>query len=326
MTATPTESANWTLRDHFPEPKDIAAEVIEGLSDSPRTLPCKLLYDEKGSELFEKICDLPEYYPTRTEMAIMRRYAGEMADRLGPRVRLVELGSGASTKTPLLLETLEDPVAYVPVEISRSALTEACDRIAERFPELPLQPVVADYTRRFELPEPPAEPRRTAAYFPGSTIGNFHRDEARDFLAGVAELVGPGGALLIGVDLRKPADVLLPAYDDAAGVTAAFNRNILRHINEQTGSDFDPDAFHHEARWNDDHGRVEMHLVADRDHDAAVDGTTFRFDKGESIWTESSYKHTLAGFAELAGGLFDVAEVWRDAAGRFSVQCLEARA
>lgn len=323
MTATDTSA--WNLHDLTPEPEDIAAEVVAGLSSRPRVLPCKLLYDRRGSELFERICEQPEYYPTRTEMAIMRRYAGDMAERLGAGLRLVELGSGASTKTPLLLEELEDPVCYVPVEISRSALTEACERIAERFPELPLQPVVADYTKRFALPEPPAVPRRTVAYFPGSTIGNFHRDEARRFLAGVADLIGPGGALLIGVDRRKPVDRLLPAYDDAAGVTAAFNLNMLRHINRQTGSDFDPDAFHHEARWNDAHGRVEMHLVSDREQRVRVRGEAFDFAEGETIWTESSYKHTPERFAELAEPRFEVAEVWCDDDELFSVQCLQVR-
>ena len=324
MTTAHTPAADWTLRDHFPEPDDLTAEVVAGLSDSPRTLPCKLLYDAAGSELFERICELPEYYPTRTETAIMRRHAGDMARRLGPRARLVELGSGASTKTPLLLEALDDPACYVPVEISRSAVTDACERLARRFPGLPLQPVVADYTRRFDLPDPPTTPGRTAAYFPGSTIGNFHPHEARDFLAAVAELVGPRGALLIGVDLRKPVETLLPAYDDAAGVTAAFNRNVLNHVNQQTGSDFDPEDFRHEARWNGRHGRVEMHLVATRDLEVRVDGHAFAFTEGRGIWTESSYKHTLAGFAALAEGLFDVTEVWTDDHGWFSVQCLEA--
>jgi dimethylhistidine N-methyltransferase len=283
---TTTDTAAWDLYDLTPESEDIAEEVMAGLSSRPRVLPCKLLYDARGSELFEQICEQPEYYPTRTELAIMRRYAGEMTKRLGPKVRLIELGSGASTKTPLLIEQLDSPVCYVPVEISKSALTEACERIAARFPELPLQPVVADYTKRFDLPTPPAEPRRTVAYFPGSTIGNFHRDEARHFLSDIADLIGPGGSLLIGVDRRKGVDRLLPAYDDAAGVTAAFNLNILRHINRQTGSDFDPDAFHHEARWNPDHGRVEMHLVADREQTVRVQGETFEFAEGETIWTE----------------------------------------
>ncbi|MFW6335506.1 MAG: L-histidine N(alpha)-methyltransferase [Phycisphaeraceae bacterium] len=322
---TATDTAAWELHDLTPEPEDIADEVVANLASRPRTLPCKLLYDQRGSELFEQICEQPEYYPTRTELAIMRRHAGDMARRLGPGVRLVELGSGASTKTPLLLERLDNPVCYVPVEISKSALTEACERIAERFPDLPLQPVVADYTRSFELPPPPATPRRTVAYFPGSTIGNFHRDEARDFLRGVAELVGPGGALLIGVDRRKGPDRLLPAYDDEAGVTAAFNLNMLLHINRQTGSDFDPEAFHHEARWNDEHGRVEMHLVADRDQTVRIRGEAFDFAEGETIWTESSYKHSLEGFAKLAEPCFDVAEVWCDDDELFSVQCLEVR-
>lgn len=322
---TATDTATWDLRDLTPEPDDIAKEVVAGLSTRPRALPCKLLYDARGSELFERICEQPEYYPTRTELAITRRYAGEMAKRLGPSVRLVELGSGASTKTPLLIERLENPVCYVPVEISRSALTEACERIYERFPDLPLQPVVADYTKGFDLPPTPAEPRRTVAYFPGSTIGNFHRDEARHFLTVIADLVGPGGALLIGVDRRKSVDRLLPAYDDAAGVTAAFNLNILRHINRTTGSDFDPEAFHHEARWNPEHGRVEMHLVADRDQTVRVRTETFELAEGDTIWTESSYKHKPEGFAELAEHRFDVAEVWCDDDGLFSVQCLEVK-
>ena len=318
-------TADWAALDLTPDADKVTAEVVAGLSGSPKTLPCKLFYDRRGSDLFDRICEQPEYYPTRTEIGIMQRHAADMADRLGPGVRLIELGSGSSAKTPLLIEKLDRPACYVPVEISGAALQAACDRLGEAFPGLPIQPVVADYTHRFATPEPPSTPRRDVAYFPGSTIGNFHRDEARGFLKEVAAQVGPGGGMLIGVDLRKPADVLRPAYDDAAGVTAAFNRNALTHINRVADADFNLDGFDHRAVWNDEHGRVEMHLVANRPQRVRIDGHAFDFAEGEPIWTESSYKHTLEGFAELVDGVFHVFDVWTDDRSWFSVQYLEAR-
>src|SRR5512134_720665 len=226
------------LCDLAPERASFLADVLAGLTRPQKTLPCKYFYDERGSALFERICQLPEYYPTRTELGILRRHAGAMAAALGPRCLLVEYGSGSSTKTTLLLERLEEPTAYVPIDISREHLLRAAAALSARHPRLAVRPVCADFTRPFALPKLPGALRR-AAFFPGSTIGNFGPAEARKFLAQVAEQCGSGGLLLIGVDLRKPREILEPAYDDAEGVTAEFNRNLLRRINRELGADFD---------------------------------------------------------------------------------------
>ena len=314
--------------DESPRPDDVAAEALAGLRAQPKTLPCKLLYDRRGSELFDAICELPEYYPTRTEAGIMQAHVDAMAQKIGDRALLIELGSGSSMKTRILLDHLRDQTAglagYVPIDISREHLLASAQRIAAQYPALEVLPVCADYMRDFDVPTPRTAPKRRVAYFPGSTIGNFHEPEARDFLARLADLVGPGGGLLIGVDLRKSPDVLIPAYNDAQGVTAAFNLNILHRLNREASADFEVDAFAHEAVWNDQMGRMEMHLVSRRAQTAHVAGEAVRFEEGESIRTECSYKHTQARFAQLAER-FTVDTVWTDADGLFSVQYLVAR-
>ena len=308
--------------DLAPERASFLADVLAGLAGPRKTLPCKYLYDEAGSALFERICELDEYYPTRTELGILHRHAGAMAAALGPRCLLVEYGSGSSTKTRLLLERLEDPAGYVPVDISREHLLRAAGALSARHPRLRVLPVCADFTRPFELPPVPGTLRR-AAYFPGSTIGNFAPAEARKFLAQVAEQCGPGGMLLIGVDLRKSRAVLEPAYDDAQGVTAEFNRNLLRRINRELGASFDVASFDHRAFWNSAEGRVEMHLVSRREQTVRVGGRSVRFARGESIHTESSHKYELGEFAALARSAgFEVLRVWTDEARLFSVQLL----
>lgn len=321
-----TTAAPLPLHDLAPEAGDLLAECVAGLRQRPKLLPCKFFYDRRGSALFDAICELPEYYPTRTELAIMRAHVRDIVAQLGPRVLLIELGSGSSVKTRALLDHLHAPAGYVPMDISREHLWQAATRIAEAYPALPVMPVCADYLRPLELP-PPARPMdaRRVAYFPGSTIGNFHAPAARDFLGRIADLVGPGGGLLIGVDLAKPPDVLLPAYDDAQGVTAAFNRNLLHRINREAGGDFEVDRFAHRAVWNEPMSRVEMHLVAEAEQRVTLGGEPFDFAAGEAIRTECSYKRTLQGFADLAGDRFDVARVWTDARGWFSVQYLVAR-
>ena len=327
-----------TLTDLHPTPTNLRAAVLDGLRSTPRTLPCHLLYDDAGSRLFDRICGLPEYYPTRTEVGIFRDHLDMICDRIGEDALLIELGSGSSTKTePLLRElTARGALAgYVPIDISRGHLVRSSARIASRFPGLEVMPVCADYGRPLKLPEPDRDatlhpdPPRRVAFFPGSTIGNFHPAEARAFLGRVRELVGPrpvdgggGGGLLIGVDLRKPAEVLIPAYDDAAGVTAAFNLNLLVRLRAELGAELRLDDWRHAARWDGDAGRVEMHLVAARSTEISLGSERFGFGAGEGIWTESSYKHTLEGFAELAAPHFEVAEVWRDSEGLFSVQWL----
>jgi L-histidine N-alpha-methyltransferase len=289
------------LCDLSPERERFLADVLEGLGRSPKSLPCKYFYDARGSALFDRICTLPEYYPTRTELGILRRHAGAMAAAIGPHALLVEYGSGSSTKTRLLLDRLAEPAAYVPVDISREHLLASAEALAAHYPKLRVVPVCADFTARFALPEVTGADR-VVGYFPGSTIGNFGPAEARKFLADVAEQCGPGGALLIGVDLQKPRAVLEAAYDDARGVTAEFNRNLLRRANRELGADFDLAAFDHRAFWNAALGRVEMHLVSRRDQVAHVAGRAIPFAKGETIHTENSHKYTLESFEALAHG------------------------
>jgi L-histidine Nalpha-methyltransferase len=310
------------LCDLSPERERFLSDVLEGLARSAKTLPCKYFYDARGSALFDRICTLPEYYPTRTELAILRRHAPAMAAAIGPRCLLVEYGSGSSTKTRLLLDRLADPAAYVPVDISREHLLQSAAALAAHYPRLRVTPVCADFTRPFALPDVP-DAARVVGYFPGSTIGNFAPADARKFLADIAEQCGPGGALLIGVDLTKPRSVLEPAYDDARGVTAEFNRNLLRRANRELGADFDLAAFDHRAFWNASLGRVEMHLVSRRDQVVRIAGRAIPFAKGESIHTENSHKYELAGFAALAAAAgFTVERVWTDDAELFSVQLL----
>ena len=323
---TTTDTAAWDLYDLTPESEDIAEEVMAGLSSRPRVLPCKLLYDARGSELFEAICEQPEYYPTRTELAIMLEHAADIAHAGSARPRACSsYGSGASTSRHRSCSSAREPVCYVPVDIS-SALTRGvrADRGA-----LPRPAPAAGLWRTTPKPFRPARRPQHVRVDGGVLPRLDHRqlppDEAAAFLRQIADHVGPGGALLIGVDREKPSTACCAPTTTAAGVTAAFNLNILRHINRQTGSDFDPEAFRHEARWNPDHGRVEMHLVADREQTVRVRGETFEFAEGDTIWTESSYKHTPEGFAALAEPRFDVAEVWCDDDGLFSVQCLDVR-
>jgi dimethylhistidine N-methyltransferase len=311
------------LIDLEPAPADLVAEAIRGLGSSPKTLPCKLFYDKRGSDLFEAICELPEYYPTRTEIGILRRHLREIAEAIGPRVQLVELGSGSSSKTRILLDALVDPVAYAPIDISREHLWESAERIHAAYPDLQVQAMCSDYLEPFEIPEPERRPERRVLFFPGSTIGNFHEPEARRFLGRIADVVGVGGGLLIGADLRKSEDVLVAAYDDARGVTAEFNLNLLHRLNREADADFAVDQFEHRSVWNDAMGRVEMHLVSRIDQRVAVGGQVFDFAAGESILTECAYKYRVAQFADLAER-FEVRRVWMDEERRFSVQYLVA--
>src|SRR5438067_2196062 len=274
------------------------ADVLAGLSRSQKRLPAKYFYDAAGSRLFDRITELPEYYPTRTELGILRGHAAAMAARCGPRCLLVELGAGSLTKVRLLLDRLNRPAGYVPVDVSGDHLRSAAAALADDYPDLDVRPVVADFTGPFALPGVPAA--RRVVFFPGSTIGNFDPPEADALLRRVAGLVGPGGGLLLGVDLRKPVDVLERAYNDAAGVTAAFNRNLLVRINRELGADFDPAAFRHRAFFNGERSRIEMHLVSAARQRVRVGGAAFDFHVGESIHTENSYKYDVAGFAGRA--------------------------
>jgi dimethylhistidine N-methyltransferase len=311
------------VHDLEPELERLRDDVLAGLRRRPRTLPCKYFYDERGSRLFEKICELDEYYLTRTELVILERSVAEMARCLGPGCMLIEPGSGSGTKTRLLLEALESPVAYVPVDISRDVLLRSSESIDGAHPELEVLPVCADFTQPFALPTPRRRPARRVVYFPGSTIGNFDPPEVVRFLARLRELCAPGGAVLVGADLRKDRKVLEAAYDDAAGVTAEFNLNLLLRVNRELGADFDLGRFRHRAVWDEGRGRVEMHLVSTAAQTVRVDGESFSFAPGEEIHSESSYKYDLEGFAGLAAAAgLAVARVWLDERRWFSVQYL----
>ena len=298
-------------------------EVLNGLMSERKTLPPKLFYDAGGAELFEQICQQPEYYLTRAELEILRASSGEIAAMAGPECALVEYGSGAGVKVRLLLDALDHPVAYVPIDISREQLARVSKELAEEYPQVLVRPLAADYTAPLELPALPAGARRLA-FFPGSTIGNFHPTEAAAFLRRVRRAVGPRGAMVLGVDRRKSAAVLDAAYDDAAGVTAAFNRNVLARLNRDYGADFDLEQFEHRALWNAEAGRVEMHLVSLAAQTVEIAGVRIRFDRGETIWTESSYKYEREGLEELvtAAG-FRVTGLWTDAGEQFWVVGLE---
>jgi dimethylhistidine N-methyltransferase len=300
-------------------------EVIAGLSQDAKTLPCKYFYDVRGSALFDDICDLPEYYPTRTEAGIMQQHAHEMVEMLGDRCMLIEYGSGSSVKTRILLDHATNLTTYVPVDISHEHLHLTAETLRSSYPEIEVLPVSADYTRPFSLPASSRGATRPAIYFPGSTVGNFHPADAAKFMASMAEISGKGGGLLIGVDLRKDLQVLEAAYNDSAGVTAAFNRNILARINEELMGTFDLERFAHHAYFNDQHGRIEMHLVSEFEQEVWVGGSMFQFGAGESIWTENSYKYTVKDFALLAESAgWQVNKVWTDPRQWFSVQYLTA--
>lgn len=303
---------------------EFAEDVIAGLSSRPRTLPCKYFYDARGSDLFEDITALPEYYPTRTEIGILRDRARDICAALAPGSALVEYGSGSSIKTEILLAA-GDFVAYAPIDISPTALEGAVRRLRGRFPALRMEPVVADFVGDLTLP-PALDGLPRAGFFPGSTIGNFSPVEARALLRRMARQLGPGAKLVIGVDLRKSPDILVPAYDDAQGVTAAFNKNLLVRLKNELGARIDIDGFAHRAVWNARESRIEMHLAATRPQTIVVAGHAFDFAAGETIHTENSHKYGMADFEDVAR-----AAGWRpletlvDAGNLFSVRLLEAR-
>ena len=295
-------------------------EVLTGLSQSPRQLPCKFFYDERGAQLFRQICELPEYYVTRTEIKILRLHGAEMAKALGPQIELIGLGTGAGTKTRILLEELERPAVYVPIDISREQLEKSAARFRKMFPDLQILPVAADYLEPFELPLPRKLSSRSVLYFPGSTIGNFEPEAAGEFLTRLADLAGEGGGLLIGVDLQKDRDVLERAYNDSAGVTAQFNKNLLTRINCDLGGDFDLNRWHHHAIYNQAEGRIEIYLISETNQTVHLGGDSFEFRASDKILTEYSYKHTIGGFITLARQAgFQFQQVWTDHARWFGV-------
>ena len=304
-------------------PDDELDELIDGLRQPEKMISPKYFYDERGSQLFEEITRLPEYYPTETELGIMRDNIGEIAQLVGKQASLIEYGSGSSLKTRVLLEHLDELAAYVPVDISEDHLLESASQIRREFPGLDVLPVVADFTQPFQLPSPKVMPVRNIVYFPGSTIGNFTHDAAHELLRVMHEEAGAGGALLIGVDLQKDPAIIERAYNDSAGVTAEFNRNMLRHLNREFGADFDLEAFAHSARYNEEEGRIEIRLISEQDQEFTLGDVSFSIDRDEAILTEYSHKYTPEGFAAMAEAAgFSVERVWMDAGRLFSVQYL----
>jgi len=301
--------------------ESVIKEIIEGLQKPEKMISPKFFYDERGSRLFDQITTLPEYYPTETELGIMRENIAEIADLIGPQASLIEYGSGSSRKTRVLLEHLNDQAVYVPVDISEDHLFESARQIRSEFPQLEVLPVVADFTKRFALPNPSMMPLRNIVYFPGSTIGNFPHAVACELLRVMYDEAGVDGAMLIGVDLQKDRSIIEDAYNDSAGVTAEFNLNMLRHLNREYGSDFDLDAWSHDAQYNEDEGRVEIRLINASLQRVNIGRETVVIDKGEGILTEYSHKYTLEGFASMAENAgFEVARVWTDPQNLFSVQ------
>lgn len=298
------------------------ADVLEGLGRRRKSLPCKYFYDKRGSELFDEICTLDEYYPTRTETALLHRHAAEIAEFCGPGATLLELGSGSSVKVRALLDALDEPAAYMPVDISGEHLRVSATRLAADYPKLAVEPICADYVAGFTVPQH-TEPGRTLAFFPGSTIGNFTPDEAQDFLRRLGRQIGADGKLLIGVDLKKSKHRLEAAYDDARGVTAAFNLNLLARINRELDGTFDVGRFAHRAFYCIEQGRIEMHLESLTAQIASVSGTPFQFFQGETIHTEVSYKYSIGEFKHLTEGAgWRTLRTWSDADALFSVHLL----
>ncbi len=301
-------------------------DVLDGLRSTPKRLHCKYFYDATGSRLFEQICELPEYYLTRAELEIMNHSVEEMSNWMGPEIRLIEFGSGNSLKTRILLDALEEPSIYIPVDISRSHLLAASAQLAADYPGIQVIPLVADYFAPLVLPESPTSFRRTIAYFPGSTIGNMNDAAARLFLEIVRSLVGEGGALLIGMDLVKDPAILKAAYDDAAGLTAAFNLNLLERMHRELGADLEPDGFDHEVRYNSDRERIELYLRSKQAQSISVRGETVELAEGELIHTENCHKYTIPKARHLAAQSgFLLRATWQDPEDYFSVQYWQAQ-
>ena len=305
-----------------PLAQDLQA-ILAGLTAPQKMLSPKYFYDATGSRLFDEICELPEYYLTRAERWIMERHLGEMAALIGPRVSVIELGSGSSRKIRLLLEHLVDPVAYVPVDISADYLCRMTAELAGDYPGVQIRPVCADFTRPFELPVYRVDPERHLVFFPGSTIGNFEQPEVLSLLDVMGRQAGPRGAVLIGVDLRKDPEVIRSAYNDQAGVTAAFNLNVLQRLNTELGADFDLAGFRHDAVYDESAGRIEMRLVSRVGQRVRIGGAVVEFRAGEHIITEYSHKYApgeLAGLARAAG--LEPQRAWQDEEALFSVEYL----
>jgi dimethylhistidine N-methyltransferase len=308
------------LLQRSPATLGFLAETLVGLSKSPKELLCKFFYDDRGAKLFQKICELPEYYITRTELGILRLRGAEIAEALGPNIELIGLGTGAGTKTKILLEELPDPSVYIPIDISQEQLRKSTERFRKLLPKLEILPIAADYLAPFELPLPRKPSSRSIVYFPGSTIGNFEPVAAIKFLRRLSDLCGTDGGLLIGVDLQKDPRIIEAAYNDSQGVTADFNLNLLVRANRELGANFDLNNWRHRAIYDRSDGRVEMYLISQIDQRVRIDDREFHFSANEKVLTEYSYKHTPEGFAALAGQAgFRFEQLWTDDARLFGV-------
>ncbi len=301
-------------------------EIVDGLSGEVKKISPKYFYDQRGSQLFDEITRLPEYYLTTTELGIMRDNMDEICALVGERASLIEFGSGSSLKTRLLLDHLPALAAYVPVDISGDYLHACAAQIRDEYPHVDVLPVVADFTQHFQLPSPAITPVRNIVYFPGSTIGNFEHDAALELLRVMHHEAGENGALLIGVDLQKDPKLIERAYNDSAGVTAEFNLNMLQHLNRDYGANFDITEFAHSANYDQDNGRVVIELVSQVEQTFAIGNTEFNLANGEAILTEYSHKYTIEGFADMVEQVgFSVAKIWTDTQCMFSVQyCVRA--
>ena len=311
--------------DHEPPVRSLLTEVITGLSLPQKTLPAKLLYDKKGSEIFEEICRLPSYYPTQTEMKILKENAAEMVKLIGEDSLIIEPGSGAAEKVRILMAEMKGQIRYVPIEISREILLRTSRELIEEYDGIQIFPVCGDFTKDLSLPVSVDQQRgKKVIFFPGSTIGNLDPEEARDFLKNASMLIGKGGGVLIGVDLKKDPKILRLAYNDPEGVTAAFNLNLLERLNREVDAAFVTRNFRHEARYNQEKGRIEMHLESLLPQLVRVNQTVFRFLEGETIHTENSYKYTVPEFSELGrrAGI-TLKKQWQDADSLFSVYYFE---
>ena len=313
------------MNDNFQklEKKTFLNDVVNGLSSSKKQLSPKYFYDEAGAKIFERICTTPEYYPTRTETIILKNSAAEIARAIGPNAALIEYGSGALEKVKIILNALENPLALAPIDISEEQLDIAAKNIQKEFPHLNVLPLPGDFTKPVKLPEELFEARKQVAFFPGSTIGNFEKADAVNFLKSVRTTIGDDGLMLIGVDLQKNRDALLKAYNDAAGVTSEFNKNILTRINRELAGNFNLNEFEHVAKYNEEHHRVEMHLKSLADQTVSISGAVFHFALDETIHTENCYKYTQASFSSLANvaGFFSIS-TWTDPDELFSVVLL----
>lgn len=315
-------TAAWS-KDKEPDTDSFLRDVRKGLAATPKRIPSKYFYDARGSALFEKICTLPEYYLTRVEQEILRTQAADMARAIGPRALVVEYGSGSAVKTQCLLAALSDPVAYMPIEISPSALNSSLHNLGAAFPNVEMLPLCADFTSALTLPRPQRDPLSVLIFFPGSTLGNFEPADASHLLQVMHAEMGPDGAALIGIDLQKDARVIEAAYNDSAGVTAEFTLNLLHRINRELGADFQVDQFVHQARYNPLAGRIETRIVSLREQSASLDGSRFHFAPGEKMLVEYSCKYSLPQFERMAARVgLRVTQTWTDPDRMFAVQLL----